>query len=139
MPQFALCILSLLPSVALCYHSNVLFKNRASPAVRRAVTPTLRGQPNPEEDADARARLERMFAASRLRADCRQRDGAGGRRRPEPTTDAPTTASRATRRRRRAAEREPADPEPVEVGVPSTCRCGGWAGWRCPARSSSRR
>ena len=65
MPKFAFCILSLLPSVALSYHTHVLFTNRASPAVRRALTPTLRGvNPNsPEEDADARARLERMFAA----------------------------------------------------------------------------
>ena len=77
MPQFAFCLFSLLPSVALSYHTNVLFTNRASPAVRRAVTPTLRGvNPNsPEEDADARARLERMFAAEPA---------------PEPTADSAT-------------------------------------------------
>ena len=94
-PQFAFCLLSLLPSVALSYHTNVLFTNRASTAVRRAVTPTLRGvNPNsPEEDADARARLERMFAAEPApepTADSAAEPAADAVA--EPTTDAaPTT------------------------------------------------
>ena len=125
-PQFAFCLLSLLPSVALSYHTHVLFTNRASPAVRRAVTPTLRGvNPNsPEEDADARARLERMFAAEP--APEPTADSA-----PEPVDDAvaePTTdatappapeepAAPAAAAAAAPPNAEPADPEPVEVGV----------------------
>ena len=123
-PQFAFCVLSLLPSVALSYHTHVLFTNRASPAVRRAVTPTLRGvNPNsPEEDADARARLERMFAAEPApepTADSAAEPAADAA--PEPTTDAaPTTPAEPAPPAAAAAappNAEPADPEPVEVGV----------------------